>query len=297
MAAPERNFSTPDNAAAFTPPVGFTPDSLAEARERKALAGQTIIVFGVSPTGIGGAVAIEAAMQGANVVTVSRDKGDNSIAEGFAAGIAERTGANVQWKPADVKEKGAAAGVIKDAAREYGRVDGVVVASGERDDYPFIAMSRERMEKIMEANFYAPFDTMQAAFNQMRRQKPPYGRITVIGSEASKGSPGQTNYAASKGALESAVASIALEIETLYKPKNPEMDIAVVNVSPGVVDTGFVSDVTPEQRAWLYAGTGADRDATPAEVGELVIFSISPQGAELSGKTVPIVGKGPLPTS
>ncbi len=284
-----------DIAAAFTPPIGFTPDALAEAREQKALRGQTIIVFGASPTGIGGAAAYEAALQGANVITVSRKREDNSEAEGFVVSLAEQTGVQAKWIPADITKPGAAAGVIRDVVREFGKVDAVVIASGERDDFPFIAMSDERMRRIMEANFFGPYFAMQAAFNQMRRQKPPHGRIVVIGSEASKGSPGQTNYAASKGALASAVASIELEMKTMYRPKNPDLDIAVVNISPGVARTGFVKDVTPEQRAYLYKLSGADRDIEPSEVGELVIFAASPQGAELSGQTVSIVGKGPAP--
>ena len=291
----ERHIPTTDTAATFAPSIGFTPDTLAEARERKALAGQTVIVFGASPTGIGGAAAHEAALQGANVVTVSRSREDNSTAEGFAASLAEQTGVQAKWIPADITEKGAASGVIKDVAKEFGKVDVVIIASGKRDDFPFIAMSDERMDSVMDANFFGPYHAMQAAFNQMRRQKPPYGRIVVIGSEASKGSPGQTNYAASKGALASSVASIELETQTMYKPKNPDLDIAVVNVSPGVVRTGFVEDVTPEQRTFLYEATGADRDAEPSEVGELVIFAASPQAGELSGRTIPIVGKGPVP--
>src|ERR1035437_781864 len=207
-----------DASTTLFSPVGFTPDTLAEAREKKALGGQVIIVFGASPTGIGGAIAYEVALQGASVVTVSRNKADNTAAEEFAASLTEQTGTKAKWMPADITEKDAADKVIANVVNEFGRVDGVVIASGIRDDFYFIGMSRDRFMRVFDTNFIGPYFAIQAAFNQMRRQKPPSGRIVAIGSEAGeKGSPGQTNYAAAKAALAITIASIELETEWKYK--------------------------------------------------------------------------------
>lgn len=281
--------STPD-VAIIQLPIGFTPDALVEAREKKILSGQVFLVVGAGRNGIGGAVARETALQGATVVTSSRGEGGTSDAHGLIDELIAM-GTEAMWIPNDIKDENAGKNLIGTTVEHYGKVDSIIIATGLRKDSPLFVLSESSLREVFEVNYFGPVRVMKEALNYWRRQKPPRGRFTVISSLAAAGNPMQVAYASSKAALETTVKSVAEELR-LWKERQPDLNISVNAISPGVVRTPFIEGLKPEAIQELLRRTDADRELEPEEVGQLVVFLTSPKAQKLTGLVVPIVGKG-----
>lgn len=283
--------ATPDGAALNAATI-FTPEQIVEAREKKILAGQVILIVGAGRYGIGGAIAREAALQGAHIVTSSRKKEDNSDALGLLEDLPGR--GQAEWIPQDITSEDAGKFLVRRTVENFKRLDGVIIATGLRKDVPLFLLSEKSLREVFEVNYFGPLRLMKEAVGYWRKQEPPKGRITVISSLASGGSPMQIAYGSSKAALENAVKALAGEME-IWKSRQADLDISVNAVSPGLVTTPFVADVPPDQRELLLKMTEADRELQPEEVAELAVYLTSPFAEGISGKVIPLVGKGPDP--
>jgi len=151
--------------------------------------------------------------------------------------------------------------------------------AGIHDDVVFPGMSADQWRRVMDVSVNGFFNVTQPLLMPMIRSR--WGRIINVSSIAAlTGNPGQVNYSAAKGALNSATKSLAREVAS--------RGITVNAVAPGIIDTPMsksafdapeIARLVPMQRA-----------GSPAEVADLIGFLASAQAAYITGQIVSING-------
>ena len=243
------------------------PKEIANRKEID-LTGQVAIVTGGS-RGIGRAIAERLGRSGANVVVNSRSDATEVVAN------IESFGSKGLWVPGDILEEETQKKLIKETVDSFGRLDILINNVGKRYDGLLIRSTDEEFDEVIGINLKSPVSMTRLAVRQMLRQKPQGGNIVFIGSLADKGSPGQSLYSAAKAALVGFAKAIALE----YESRNIRVNV----VSPGLVDTGMVADLNPEQKEAILKLTGMERALRPEEVADPVLNLLSPDSAETGG--------------
>jgi len=246
--------------------------------------GQIALIVGGS-RGIGSSVVRRIAELGAKGIIINSREKSRSEAEALAAELSTDA-TSVCYVAGDIAKPGAGMDIIREASSRLGadfRLDQVIISAGIRDDGLFTHMSDEQIRRVMEVNFFGTAFIARDAIIQMRKQKPRGGSIVFISSLASEGNPGQANYSASKGAINSLTRTLAKE----YAGSN----IRINAVAPGLVDTDLTADLTKRQREMLLDESGSSRALTAKEVAEHIVFLASPKRApEETGQIVPVVG-------
>lgn len=162
-----------------------------------SLAGTVLVVTG-STQGVGRAVALEAAGNGAEAILVTgRDKarGEAVMAE------LEALGAKAHFVAVDLGNP-EASNVIADAALErFGRIDALVNAAGATDRGSMITATPELWDRLHAINTKTPFFLMQRAVADMRARKKPGAIVNILSINVHGGATDLTVYSASKAAL------------------------------------------------------------------------------------------------
>ena len=311
---------TPDtrleSARIFNPDItGFTADTIQEAREKQILSGNIILVLGAGPSSMGGAAARELALQGATVIVSSRPDEEGNPRNPTMKDFVDTLGGNAEWRACDVaglvtdpktgKEVFDSQRVIQQVASEgdggHGKLDGLIVASGEIRSAPYPRVTRETMAEMHHHDFMGPMFAVLAAVKQMRAQTPKGGRVAVIGSIAGAGNAFQVEYSSAKAALAAGVKSLAGELDfgrqRALEKNRPSEDIFVNVLAPGLVDTPPIRrEHSQEQIDGILQLSGADRMMEPGEPGAMLAYLMGPYAGETSGQVIPIIGRGEVPS-
>jgi NAD(P)-dependent dehydrogenase (short-subunit alcohol dehydrogenase family)/3-hydroxymyristoyl/3-hydroxydecanoyl-(acyl carrier protein) dehydratase len=257
--------------------TAVTPDAKPELGE-KEFEGRIVLIVGGS-RGIGAEVARLAALHGAKRVLINSRIQSQDEAHRL---MEENEGINA-YIPGDITVPGSAEEIINTAFDSAGRLDDVIISAGTRDDGIFTKMTDEQIRRIMETNFLGPAFVAREAIKAMRKQRPRGGTITFISSLAARGSVGQANYSASKGAEDSLTMTLAKEYES--------SGIRVNAVAPGLVGTSLIASLTDSQKASLLALTRSKRVLPPIEVAGKILYLASPRRkASVTGWVVPLHG-------
>ncbi|WP_405931979.1 SDR family oxidoreductase [Streptomyces sp. NBC_00827] len=200
------------------------------------LAGKVIAVTGAG-RGIGRAVALAAAAEGARVVvndygvSVEGAQPTSSIAEAVVKEI-EAAGGDAVAVADDISSMAGGQRVVDAALTSYGRIDGVVCVAGILRERMLFNMSEEEWDPVLATHLKGTFTVFRAASAVMRKQ----GSGTLIGftSGNHQGSVSQANYSAAKGGIISLVRSAALGLHKYGVTANAVAPVARTRMSAGV---------------------------------------------------------------
>jgi 3-oxoacyl-[acyl-carrier protein] reductase len=241
------------------------------------LAGKAVIVTGGS-RGIGRAIVERLAADGADVTFFFRD----NAAAAEAVVVAGRAGGQkVAAEQVDVRDPAACAAAVERAVERCGRVDVLVNNAGVIRDNLLALLEDEDVRSVLETNVGGVFNVTRAVVPHMIAKRA--GKIINLSSVAGdKGGRGQTNYAASKGAINALTRALAVELASRR--------ITVNAVAPGVIETEMsqaVRELAPDE---VKSRILLRRFGTPQEVAHAVWFLASRYADYVTGQVLHVDG-------
>jgi 3-oxoacyl-[acyl-carrier protein] reductase len=241
------------------------------------LSGKTAIVTGGS-RGIGLSIVELLASEGVDVTFFFRD---NVAAADAALAAARHTNAKMTAMQVDIRDFGACAGAVEQVAERCGRIDILVNNAGVIRDNPLTAFDDDDVRAVLETNVTGVFNMARAVVPYMVSQRA--GRIINLSSVAGeKGGRGQTNYAASKGAINAFTRALAVELA----PRK----ISVNGVAPGVIETEMSQDVREMAGDEVKSRILLRRYGKPEEVAYAVWFLASAYADYITGQIFNVDG-------
>ena len=226
------------------------------------LLNKTAIVTG-SRRGIGKAIALALAKEGANVVVTDVSQED---CQKVAAEI-QNAGGKAMAIKCDISSKSEVLAMVDKTVSEFGRVDILVNNAATGVIKPFVRLTEEDWDRTFAVNVRGAFLCSQAAAKNMIKNGG--GRIINISSVASGGGGGapplMASYVASKGGLKSLSQAMAVELAVF--------GINVNVICPGTIDSGAVPE-SMKTRSLKTVPQG--RLGRPEEIANMVVFLASP---------------------
>lgn len=239
------------------------------------LAGETAIVTG-SSRGIGRAIAIEFARHGAAVVVNylrSRPEADAVVAS------VEEIGGRARAIQASVGDRSAVEKMFAEAEEQFGPVDILVNNAGIVSDSLFMRMGDEQWDRVLNTNLKGAYNCCKAALTSMYRRRT--GRIINVSSlSGQSGRRGQSNYAASKGALVSFTKSLAQEVGPF--------GIRVNAISPGPIETDLTAVLAED--TFDTEDIPLRRIGRPEDVARVAVFLASDLSNYVTGTVINVNG-------
>ncbi len=235
---------------------------------------QVALVTGAS-RGIGKAIALELARQGAKVVgTATTESGAAAISEY----LKDLGGKGVVL---NVTNAEACAAVVDEVQKTYGSLSILVNNAGITQDQLAMRMKDEEWDNVIATNLSAVGRLARLVLRGMMKAKA--GRIINITSVVgSSGNPGQMNYAAAKAGVAGMSRALAREIGS--------RNITVNCIAPGFIDTDMTKDLPAEQHAALLTQIPLARLGAPEDIAHACAFLASPQAAYITGTTLHVNG-------
>ena len=214
------------------------------------------VITGAS-RGIGRAVALALAAEGANVVV--NYASSSAAAQDVVAAITDAGGSAIALQ-ADVSKLEQIDTLVKDTLEKFGRIDILVNNAGITRDTLLLRMKPEDWQAVIDLNLTGVFLCTKAVSKVMLKQRS--GRIINIASVAGQmGNPGQANYSAAKAGVIGFTKTVAKELAV--------RGITVNAVAPGFIVTDMTSDLKSEE-ILKYIPLG--RYGEPQEVAGMVRF-------------------------
>ena len=234
------------------------------------LEGKVALVTGAS-RGIGRAIAVELARQGAKVVgTATTEEGAKAIS---AAGL---TGMVL-----NVRDAAQCDAVIASIQKDLGVIAILVNNAAVTRDNLALRMKDADWDEVMETNLKPVFRLSRAVMRAMMKAR--WGRIISITSVVgASGNAGQANYAAAKAGVVGMAKSLARELGS--------RNITVNCVAPGFIDTDMTRSLSEEQKGALLAQIPLGRLGQPEDVAAAVAYLASPAAAYITGTVLHVNG-------
>jgi glucose 1-dehydrogenase len=244
------------------------------------LQNKVAIVTGAA-TGIGRAIAVRFALEGAAVVVdyIGTPDTPNETEQAITS-----AGGKTIAVAADVSKPDQVQNLIESTLKAFGRIDIVVNNAGIEKKFAFVDFPLESLEKILAVNLVGPFLVSQAAARQMIQQGQG-GRIINISSiHEDLPMPGNAAYCASKGGLRMLTRTISVELA--------KDNITVNNIGPGAVYTPIDADIQadPAIEKALMAEIPLNRWGKPEEIAGLAVYLASDEASYVTGSTFFIDG-------
>ena len=241
------------------------------------LANQVALVTGAS-RGIGKAIAIELAKQGARVIGTATTEAGAEAISAYLAEIGPEAGKGLVLNVTDAAR---CAEVIDEISKTWGAVAILVNNAGITQDNLAMRMKDEEWDSVIATNLSSVGRLSRAVLRGMMKAKT--GRIINITSVvASSGNPGQMNYAAAKAGVEGMSRALAREIGS--------RNITVNCIAPGFIDTDMTKALGDEQHAALLTQIPLARLGKPEDIAAATAFLASPQAAYITGTTLHVNG-------
>lgn len=238
---------------------------------------QVAVVTGAG-RGIGHAIAVRLASEGARVASVSRSEANaQRTADEINATRAEAAKAYA----VDVSDHPSVQEVGTRILEDFGRVDILVNNAGVTRDGLSMRMSTEDWDTVLNTNLKGAFNFVQALQRSMIKQRS--GRIINISSVIGLiGNAGQANYAASKAGLLGLTKSLAREMAS--------RGITVNAVAPGLIETDMTAVLSDEIRKNILSKIPLNSLGKPEDIASAVAFLASTEAKYITGQVLAVDG-------
>ncbi len=242
----------------------------------KLLRGELVFVTGAN-RGIGKAIAIAMGKAGATVVgTSTSNHGANDISNYFTkegiAGVGKRL---------NIKDKDEIVKTVNATEQEYGLISILINNAGITKDNLLLRMTDDEWQDVLSTNLSGAFFLVKSCIRSMIKNRK--GRIINITSIVGAiGSPGQTNYAATKSGLAGFTRSLAAEVAS--------REITVNAIAPGFIDTDMTSQLAKERRNSIEAQIPMGRLGDAKDIADLAVFLASEQASYITGQVIHVNG-------
>jgi 3-oxoacyl-[acyl-carrier protein] reductase len=240
------------------------------------LQNQIALVTGAS-RGIGAAIALELAKQGATVIgTATSVQGAEHITKALLQAGVKGLGMTL-----DVNDAAQVEATLKAITEQFGDVSILVNNAGITRDTLLMRMKDEDWDDVISTNLKSVYRMSQAVLRPMMKARA--GRIISISSVVGHmGNAGQTNYAAAKAGMVGFTKSLASEVGS--------RGITVNCVAPGFIDTDMTRELPEEHRNKLLERIPLGRLGKVEDIAAAVAFLASPSASYISGETIHVNG-------
>ncbi len=228
--------------------------------------------------GIGRATSVLLAEQGAKVVanfSKDVDAAENLMSEARSKHL------SLGLFKADVTQADQAKEMVQETFAKYGKIDILVNNLGFVRDNFLMLMSDEDWDSLLRINLTSLFYCCRAVIRKMIPQRS--GKIVNISSISGiLGTPGQTNYAATKGGMISFTKSLARELGPF--------NIHVNAVAPGLIESEVVSKMPKGKLDAIVKTSSLGKIGKPEDVAQAVLFLASEHSNYITGQTIVVDG-------
>lgn len=273
---PEQEQEQPGLTSDTTP----TPDHGEQTYQGSLkLSGRRALITG-GDSGIGRAVAIAFAREGADVAITHLPEEDEDAADTLR--WVSETGAKSLALPGDLRDEQFCTDIVDRTVAEFGGLDILVLNAAYQRDRPSLEeLETSEFDRVMHTNLYAPVFTARAALRHLR----PGASIIVTSSiQAFAPSPSLVDYAMTKAAQVAFVKAMAEELG----PKG----IRINAVAPGPIWTPLIPATgwDAERLASFGQDTPLGRAGQPAELAGAYVYLASDDATYVSGAVIPVTG-------
>jgi NAD(P)-dependent dehydrogenase (short-subunit alcohol dehydrogenase family) len=244
------------------------------------LEGLSAIVTG-GDSGIGRAIAIAFAREGADVAIAYRDEMEDEDASETRR-LVEEAGRRCIVRRMDVGDASACRQLVQSVIADIGRIDILVNNAAEHTQQDSIGEIPEaQLERTFRTNVFGVFFMIQAALPHMQAGSVILNTGSVTGLE---GHPGLLDYASTKGAVHVLTKSLAKSLS--------EKGIRVNCVAPGPVWTPLIASTFEEEEVREFGEDSQwGRPAQPAELAPAFVFLASAEARFITGEVLGVTGK------
>ena len=241
------------------------------------LKGKTALVTGAAK-GIGKAAALRLAEMGANIAVnynSSQKEADDT------ANHLKDFGVESMSYQADVGNLDQVTKMVDDVTKQIGQIDILVNNAGIIDDGLLLRMSDEAWSRVINTNLNGTFYCSRAVLRTMVRSR--WGRIINIGSVVGlRGNIGQTNYTASKAAINGFTFALAKEVAT--------RNITVNTVTPGYIHTDTVAVLSDKQKDTIMTWIPMAHFGEVDDIAHMIAYLASEKAKYITGQIISVDG-------
>jgi NAD(P)-dependent dehydrogenase (short-subunit alcohol dehydrogenase family) len=274
----------PGDEDSVTGEMGEKPDHGEETYVgHDRLLDQVAVITG-GDSGIGRAVALAFAREGADVVIAYLEGEDDDARE--TARLVEDAGRRAVLVPTDLVEESACQALVDTTVAELGRIDILVNNAAYQMAQPggLADITTEQLDRVMRTNVYAMFWLCRMALPHMKAGATIINTSSV---QSSSPSPELLDYATTKAAIVNFTRGLAQSVA--------EKGIRVNAVAPGPIWTPLIPATMPEEKVESFGKqTPMGRAGQPAEVATAFVFLASPESSYITGEVVAVTGGQPV---
>lgn len=231
--------------------------------------------------GIGKAIALKLASEGADVIINYIDFGNNKEIAEQAKQEVEQYGVKCALMAANVASFEETKDMFDQVKKEFGRIDILINNAGITRDNLIMRMKESDFDSVIDVNLKGTFNCMKHATRLMMKQK--YGRIVSLSSVVGvMGNAGQVNYSASKAGIIGMTMSLAREVGS--------RGITVNAVAPGFIKTAMTDVLSDEIKEQMLSQIPLGSLGEVDDIANTVLFLASDDAKYITGQTIHVDG-------